>query len=72
MLGDSECCTCLSVILLHSVVKTNKDYYPQIFLEECKYAIKKKKIMNSINEGLNLDEPSDEPDDDNSNESDEN
>ena len=72
MLGDNECSTCLSVILLHSVVKINKDYYPQIFLEKCKYAIKKKKIMNLINEGLNLDEPSDETDDDNSNESDEN
>ena len=34
MLGDNECCTCLSVILLHSVVKINKDYYPQIFLEK--------------------------------------
>ena len=72
MLGDNECCTCLSVILLHSVVKINKDYYPQIFLEKWKYAIKKKKIMNSINEGLNLDESSDETDDDNSNESEKN
>ena len=70
VLGDNECCTYLSVTLLHSVVKINKDYYPQIFLEKCKYAIKKKKIMNLINEGLNLDEPSDETDDDNSNESD--
>ena len=33
---DNECCTCLSVILLDSVVKTDNDYYPQIFLEERK------------------------------------
>ena len=26
------------------------------FLEECKYAIKKKNVMNSINEKLNLDQ----------------
>ena len=70
VLGDNECCTYLFVTLLHSVVKINKDYYQQIFLEECKYAIKKKKIMNSIIEGVNLNEPSDEPDDDNCNESD--
>ena len=42
-----------------------------IFLEECKYVIKKKKIINSINEELNLDEPEDESDDDKSKESNE-
>ena len=41
---DNEYCTCLSVILLDSVfVNSDKEYYPQIFLEECKYAIKNKK-----------------------------
>ena len=30
---DNEYCTCLSVILLDSVVKIDNDYYPQIFLE---------------------------------------
>ena len=42
-----------------------------IFLEECKYVVKKKKIINSINEELNLDEPEDESDDDKSKESNE-
>ena len=28
---------------------------PQIFLEEGKYAVKKTKIVNTINEDLNLD-----------------
>ena len=47
---DNEYYTCLSVILLDSIfVNSNKEYYPQIFLEECKYAIKDRKIVNSIN-----------------------
>ena len=34
----------MSVILLDSIfVNADKDYYPQILLEECKYAIKNKK-----------------------------
>ena len=42
--------TCLSVLLSYSVVKTDNYYYPQIFLQECKYAIKKKKKINATNE----------------------
>ena len=57
---DNEYCTCLSVILLDSVVKTDNDYYPQIFLEEGKYPIKKKKITNKNNEELELSESDDE------------
>ena len=38
--------TCFSVILLDSIVNVDKKYHPQIFLNKCKYAIKKKKIMN--------------------------
>ena len=38
---DDEYCACLSVILLDSIfVNSDKDYYLQTFLEECKYAIK--------------------------------
>ena len=41
---DNEYCACLSVILLDSIfVNLNKKYYPQIFWEEWKYAIKGKK-----------------------------
>ena len=36
---DNEYCACLFVILLDSIfVNSNKEYYHQIFLEECKYA----------------------------------
>ena len=66
----NEYCACLSAILLDSIVKIDNDYYPQIFLEECKYEVKKKKIMNAINEKFNLDESDDESDNDKSNESD--
>ena len=49
---DSEYFAYLSIILLDSVfVNSDKEYYPQILLEECKYVIKKKKIVNTINEG---------------------
>ena len=60
---DNEYCACLSVILLDSIfVNSNKEYYLQIFLEECKYAIKDRKIINRINEVLRLNESDDESD----------
>ena len=59
----NECCACLSVILLGSIfVNSNKEYYPQTFLEECKYAIKDRKIINKINEDIKLNESDDESD----------
>ena len=57
---DNEYYTFLSVILLDSFVKAGNDHYPQIFLEECKYAIKKKKIIKTINEELELGQSDDE------------
>ena len=48
-------------ILLDSIfVNSDKKYYAKIVLEECKYAIKKKKTMNTINEELELTESDDE------------
>ena len=44
--------TCLSIIMIDSVIKANKKYYPQTFLEECKYIQEKIKIENYINEDL--------------------
>ena len=35
---------CLLLILLDSVVRVSKKYYPQILLGECKYEIKKTKM----------------------------
>ena len=60
---DNEYCACLSVILLDFVfVHSNKEYYPQIFLEECKYAIKDRKVVNTINKDLELSDSNDESD----------
>ena len=45
-------CKCLSIIMIDSVIKANKKYYPQTFLEECKYAQEKIKTENYIDEDL--------------------
>ena len=41
--------TCLAVISLDSALKKGKNYYPQVFLKECKY-IKKKPIRHIIDD----------------------
>ena len=43
------------MILSDSAVKIDYDYYPQIFLEECKYPVEKENMMIAINKKLNLD-----------------
>ena len=49
----------LTVILLDSIfVTSNKEYYAQILLKECKYAIIK--IVNIINKDLELSKSDDE------------
>ena len=53
-------CKCLSIIILDSVIKANKKYYPQIFLEECKYLQEKIKIENYTEDDLKLDSGSNE------------
>ena len=43
---------CLSIIMIDSVIKANKKYYPQKLLEECKYIQENIKIVNYIDEDL--------------------
>ena len=45
-------CKCLSIIMLDSVVKAKKKYYPQTLLEECKYEQEKIKMENLIDDDL--------------------
>ena len=45
--------------MLDSVIKANKKYYPQTFLEECKYAQEKIKLENYIDEELDSDSDND-------------
>ena len=39
-----------NIIRFYFFFNSDKEYYPQTFLEEFKYAIKDKKIVNTINE----------------------
>ena len=45
-------CKCLSIIMIDSVNKANKKYYPQTLLEECKYTQEKMKTENYIDKEL--------------------
>ena len=49
---DKASCKCLSIIIIDSVIKADKKYYPQTLLEECKYTQEKIKIENYIKEDL--------------------
>ena len=49
-------CKCLSIIMLDSVIKANKKYYPQTLLEECKYIQEKMKNENDIDGDLEKNE----------------
>ena len=43
MLKEKAPCRCFSIIIIDSVIKANKKYYPQTLLEECKYIQEKNK-----------------------------
>ena len=45
-------CKCLSIIMLDSVIKAKKKYYPQTLLEECKYEQERIKIENLTDDDL--------------------
>ena len=53
---------CFSIIILDSVIRVSKKYYPQKFLEGCKYEIKKTKMENLINDDLYSSSSGDETD----------
>ena len=45
---ENEHCTCIACITIDSVMRIEKKNYPQVYLEECKYKIKKTKMTNFI------------------------
>ena len=53
-------CKCLSIIMLDSVIKVKKKYYPQTFLDKCKYVQEKIKNENYTNDDLKSDSDSNE------------
>ena len=54
---------CIPVIDIDSALKIDKRAYPQAFLEQCKYKLKKRKIVNYIDDEI-IDEDSDSDIDD--------
>ena len=47
-------CICLSVILINWIYRKDKNYCPQVFLEECKYVAKEKKKSYYIPDDINI------------------
>ena len=61
---ENATCKCLSLIMLHSVIRVNKKNYLQTLLEECKYTIKR------IKQKMLLDDLDSSPSDESDNQSD--
>ena len=62
---------CISAIDIDSVLKIDKKAYPQAYLEECKYKLKKRKLVSFIDSEV-IDDDSDKDngyDSDNENDS---
>ena len=53
-----------SVILIDSVLRTGKKYYPQVFLEQCKYVVKEKTMPEYITGDIEISSDSDREDSD--------
>ena len=51
-------CTCIACIIIDSVMRMEKKNYPQVYLEECKYKIKKIQMSRFVNTELDSDSDS--------------
>ena len=58
--------TCIACIIIDSVMKMDKKHFPQVYLEECKYKIKKIQMSRFINAELDSDDDYDDDSDDDS------
>ena len=67
MTKEKAPCKCLLIIMVDSVIKAQKKYYPQTLLEECKYEQERIKMENLIDDDLEKSE-SDESDSDSNDE----
>ena len=54
ILKESSWCIYLLVVLIDSVYRTSKNYYPKVFLEEYKYFIKEKKMPYCITDEITI------------------
>ena len=46
---------CLACISIDSVLKIGGKYYPQVYLEQCKYKVKKREVKNFTDYEIDLD-----------------
>ena len=51
--------TCIACITIDSIMKMDKNNYPQVYLEECKYKVKKIQMSRFIDTELESDSDSD-------------
>ena len=52
---ENKHCSCIACITIDSVMRMDKKNYPQVYLEECKYKIKKIQMSRFINTELDSD-----------------
>ena len=52
--------TCIACITIDSVMRMDRKNYPQFYLEECKYRVKKIQMSRFINAELKSDSESDQ------------
>ena len=60
-------CICLSVILIDSIIRIGNEYYSQVFLEECEYVVKEKKVPEYITDTIEISSDSGREDSDEEN-----
>ena len=58
--------------MIDPVIRTGKIYYPQVFLEECKYVVKEKMIPKYITDDIEISSDSNREDSDEGNSNEEN
>ena len=51
--------TCIACVTIDSVMRMDKKNYPQLYLEECRYKVKKMQVSRLINAVLESDSESD-------------
>ena len=45
---------CIAAICIDSVLRVDKKNYPQVYLEQCKYKLKKRKPVDFIDDEVDL------------------
>ena len=58
--------------MINSLFRTGKNYYPQVFLEKCKYLAKEKEIPKYIIDNIEISSDSDRENSDEENSNEEN